>query len=412
MKNKLFRKDAMDKLQSPDSLNEMVRIISPNNWIAALSIVVLFIFIIIWSVFGKLPINIQGEGILQISGGVMEVPAIANGQVSEIVMKPGMIVKKGEVLAKVAQPELQLKIHHMEQQLFHLKNKYKTIQGFDEKDCELKKQLLRKNSENKRNRIAKNIERISFVETQIKSREELLETGLITTETLNDAKIMKFELEQQNLVLKNELEELQLSIFEMSKEMEIELNNLDGQIIALEGELGEFKARYELNSEIKSPYSGKIVELMVNAGSIVSPGTFLVSIERSDLNEEIEAILYVNSREGKKVKVGMEVQISPSTVEVEKFGYIKGSVIHVSDYPTTFEGMLNTLQNKRLVESFFTGLPPIAVRVSLKVSEGVSGFEWTSGDGPEVEVKSGTLCNAKIIIENKRPISLVIPLVD
>jgi len=88
------------------------------------------------------------------------------------------------------------------------------------------------------------------------------------------------------------------------------------------------------------------------------------------------------------VKVGMEVQISPSTVEVEKFGYIKGSVIHVSDYPTTFEGMLNTLQNKRLVESFFTGLPPIAVRVSLKVSENVSGFEWTSGDGPEVEVKS------------------------
>ncbi|MGB0403025.1 MAG: NHLP bacteriocin system secretion protein [Salibacteraceae bacterium] len=412
MKSNLFRKDAIDKLQSPDRLNEMVRVISPNNWIAALSIAVLFTFIIIWSVFGKLPINVSGDGILLKSGGVMEIPAIANGQVSEIMVKPGILVSKGEVLAKVAQPELQLKIDHMEQQLFHLKSKYNTIKGYDERDLELKKQLLNQNAENKRNRIEKNIERISFVETQIKAREELLDKGLITTETLNQTKIMKFELEQQNLVLMNELEELQLSIFEMSKEIEIELNNLDGQIMNLQGELGELQARYALNSEIKSPYTGKVVELMVNAGSIVSPGTFLLSMERADLNEEIEAIVYVNAREGKKVKVGMDVNLSPSTVEVEKFGYIKGTVIQVSDYPTTFEGMLNTLQNKQLVESFFDGLPPIAVRISLKTDNNISGYKWTSGEGPDVEIKSGTLCNSKIIVKNKRPISLVLPLVD
>jgi len=412
MKDNLFRKDAIDKLQSPDRLNEMVRIISPNNWIAVLSIAVLFVFIVIWSVLGRLPINVQGNGILLKSGGVMEVPAIANGQVSELIIKPGMIVQKGEILAKVAQPELQLKIEHMGQQLFHLKSKYNTIKGFDERDLELKKELLKKNAENKMKRIEKNIERISFVETQIKAREELLDKGLITTETLNQTKIMKFELEQQNLVLANELEELQLSIFEMSKEIEIELNNLDGQIIALEGELGELQARYQLNSEIKSPYTGKVVELMVNAGSIVSPGSFLLSMERDDLNEEIEAIVYVSPHEGKKVKVGMDVNISPSTVEVEKFGYIKGTVIQVSDYPATFEGMLNTLQNKQLVESFFNGMPPIAVRVGLKTSSNVSGYEWTSGEGPDVEIKSGTLCNSKIVVQNKRPISLVLPVVD
>lgn len=412
MKSNLFRKDAIDKLQSPDRLNEMVRVISPNNWIAALSIAVLFIFIIIWSVFGKLPINVEGEGILLKSGGVMEVPAIANGQVSAILVKPGILVRKGDILAKVAQPELQLKINHMEQQLFHLKTKYNTIKGYDERDLELKKQLLKQNAENKKNRIEKNIERISFVETQIDAREELLDKGLITTETLNQTKIMKFELEQQNLVLTNELEELQLSIFEMSKEIEIELNNLDGQIMNVQGELGELQARYALNSEIKSPYTGKVVELMVNAGSIVSPGTFLLSMERADLTEEVEAVVYVNAREGKKVKVGMNVNISPSTVEVEKYGYIKGTVIQVSDYPTTFEGMLNTLQNRQLVESFFDGMPPIAVRIGLETADNISGYEWTSGKGPDVEIKSGTLCNSKIVVKNKRPISLVLPLVD
>ena len=109
----------------------------------------------------------------------------------------------------------------------------------------------------------------------------------------------------------------------------------------------------------------------------------------------------------------MEVKLSPSTVEVEKFGYIKGKVIQVSEYPATFDGMMNTLQNKELVQSFFTGMPPIAVRIALNVDENnSSGYEWTSGDGPEVEIKSGTLCSSKIIIKNKRPISLILPLVE
>ena len=413
MNNNLFRKDAIDKLQSPDRLNEMVKIISPSNWIAVLSICILLVFFVIWSIFGRLPINVNGNGILLKSGGVMEIPAIATGQVSRVYVKPGIRVRKGDILAKVAQPELKLKIDNLSQQLFHLKTKYSTIEGFDKKDLELKRAIIDQNVINKNKRIEKNKERIVFVESQIDAREELLEKGLITTESLNESKILKFELEQQNLTLQNELEELQLKAFEMSKEIEIELNNLDGQIIALEGEVGELRAKYELNSEITSPYTGHIVELMVNAGSIVSPGTYILSMERDDALELLEAIVYVSPSEGKKIKEGMEVKLSPSTVEVEKFGYIKGSVLQVSEYPATFEGMLNTLQNRELVQSFFTGMPPIAVRIGLNLKEeNMSGYEWTSGDGPEVEIKSGTLCDSKIIIKNKRPISLILPIVD
>lgn len=413
MNNNLFRKDAIDKLQSPDRLNEMVKIISPSNWIAVLSICILLVFFVVWSIFGRLPINVNGNGILLKSGGVMEIPAIATGQVSRVYVKPGIRVRKGDILAKVAQPELKLKIDNLSQQLFHLKTKYSTIEGFDKKDLELKRAIIDQNVINKNKRIEKNKERIVFVESQIDAREELLEKGLITTESLNESKILKFELEQQNLTLQNELEELQLKAFEMSKEIEIELNNLDGQIIALEGEVGELRAKYELNSEITSPYTGHIVELMVNAGSIVSPGTYILSMERDDALELLEAIVYVSPSEGKKIKEGMEVKLSPSTVEVEKFGYIKGSVLQVSEYPATFEGMLNTLQNRELVQSFFTGMPPIAVRIGLNLNEeNLSGYEWTSGDGPEVEIKSGTLCDSKIIIKNKRPISLILPIVD
>ncbi len=406
----LFRKQALDKLQSPDRLNEMVRITSAYSWLMLLGIAILFVYFIVWSVVGKLPTAVNGQGILLQSGGVMEVPALAIGQVEQVLVKPGDRVAKGEVVVRVAQPELQLQIIHAQQQLDLLKTKYNTIKGFDEKDLALKKDLLAKKASNKRERIEKNIERIEFMKQQIKAREELLDQGLITTETLNASKIGLFELEQQNLVLKNELEELQLNIFEMSKQTEIELHNLSAQIIDLESTLNELEAKYKLNSEIRLPYTGKVVELMVDAGSIVRPGTYILSVEREDTEHLLEAIIYVSPNEGKKIKAGMEAKISPSTAEVEKFGFMKGRVIQVSEYPATAEGMTNTLGNKELVASFFGGLPPIAVRVGLELDEETpSGFAWTSGTGPETEIKSGTLCQTQVIIKNKRPISLVFP---
>jgi HlyD family secretion protein len=106
----------------------------------------------------------------------------------------------------------------------------------------------------------------------------------------------------------------------------------------------------------------------------------------------------------------MEVKISPSTIEVEKYGFIRVVVTQVSEYPASFEGMLNTLGNKELVATFFQGLPPLAVRVKLKKNlDTPSGFYWTSGNGPEAKVKSGTLCSAKIVVKNRRPISLIFP---
>lgn len=413
MNTNLFRKQAMDKLQSPDRLNEMVKITKPHHWLAMLAIGIIILYFIVWSVTGRLPNTVNGKGILLQSGGVMEVPALASGQVERVLVSPGEEVIRGQVVVKVEQPEMRLQILNTENQLKLLKEKYQTIKGFDEKDMALKSEIIQKKAWNKRKRIEKNIERIEFVKTQIEAREELLEKGLITQEMMNNTRLMLFEIEQQNLVLQNELEEMQLNMFEMAKQTELELNNLTAQIIDLEARLGEMNNKYVLNSEIKSPYSGKVVELMVDAGSIVSPGSYILSIEREENNQKLEAIIYVSPDQGKKIKRGMEAKVSPSTVEVEKFGFIKGRVLQVSEYPATSQGMLNTLGTKELVSTFAQGLPPIAVRVRLsRDKETPSGFEWTSGTGPKLEVKSGTLCNSQIIVHNKRPISLVFPTFD
>jgi HlyD family secretion protein len=408
--SKVFRKTALDKLQSPDRLNEMVTIISSHSWLALVGASIIIGFFVTWSIVGKLPTQITGNGILLMSGGVMDVSAISQGQISEVLVKPGDAVFEGDILVKVKQPDLELKYLNSKEHVRLLKERYESIKNFNDRDLTQKRNLLKQDAENKKKRIEKNLERIEFVKNQIKSRTELLQQGLITNENLNQTKEMLFEIEQQNLLLSSELEQIELSIFEQEKQMEFELSKLNGQIIDEEAALTEIKSKLDINSDIRCPYTGRVVELKVNPGKIIGAGNVILSIERIFTNEELEAIIYVPSNQGKKIKPDMEVKISPSTIEVEKYGFIRGVVTQVSEYPASFEGMLNTLGNKELVATFFQGLPPLAVRVKLKKNlDTPSGFYWTSGNGPEAKVKSGTLCSAKIVVKNRRPISLIFP---
>ena len=47
----------------------------------------------------------------------------------------------------------------------------------------------------------------------------------------------------------------------------------------------------DINSKIRSPYTGRVVELKVNAGKIIGSGAVILSIERTFSNEELESML-------------------------------------------------------------------------------------------------------------------------
>jgi HlyD family secretion protein len=153
-----------------------------------------------------------------------------------------------------------------------------------------------------------------------------------------------------------------------------------------------------------------VVEVLVNPGRVVGVGDIVVTLEVANRVNELEAVIYMPPNDGKKVRPGMEVKVSPSTVEVEVYGYIEGLVKHVSEYPASKAGMERVLGNTDLANAFSTGEPPIAVIVELLTDTAtVSGYQWTSLEGPDDDIRSGTLCNAYITVETQRPISLLFP---
>ena len=54
MKNKLFREKSMERVSSPEQLNDYIRVTNPSVWIALVAVVFLLVGICVWGVFGRL----------------------------------------------------------------------------------------------------------------------------------------------------------------------------------------------------------------------------------------------------------------------------------------------------------------------------------------------------------------------
>ena len=257
--------------------------------------------------------------------------------------------------------------------------------------------------------IASNEELIVFYNEKIEQEKILEEEGLITKETLMRTKDTYFKLEQKNEALKSELQTIGLDLFETKQKREAEEKNIQMQIFEWERKLDELNSLLELSGSIKSPVNGKVIELLTNTGNQIIAGSLVMRVEQTSDDENLEAIVYVGGTEGKRIQPGMKVKLAPSTVEVEEYGFIWGTVTFVSEYPSSHQGILRVLGNESLAKTFMSGNgPPIAVRLSLDIDpSSFSGFKWTSGDGPPTMIRTGTLCEARIEVDESSPMEIL-----
>jgi len=54
MNNSVFRKSSIDRVQSPEQLNDYIRVSNPSAWIIIIAAIILLGSVLIWSVFGTL----------------------------------------------------------------------------------------------------------------------------------------------------------------------------------------------------------------------------------------------------------------------------------------------------------------------------------------------------------------------
>jgi HlyD family secretion protein len=404
----IFRKVALERLSSPEQLDQLMQVTDPKGWLALGALGVLLLTSVTWGVFGSIPTQARGEGILLRQGGVSSLVAVENGQVEEILVGVGDVIERGQVVARIRQEELLRQIQDSREKLTDARAEYRDLVRYATEQRQLRDRDLAQQRANLQRSIQALERQVELTRERMASERDLLKDGLITKQTLL-ASEQKLNTDQDQLAsARLELNGLELKRVEAEQQVDQEIQSRGVQIRDVEIELRERQARLGEASRVVSSHNGRVLELLVDQGDVVSPGTAILNLEV--VSEDLVAVLFVPATAGKRVQPGMTVRIAPSTVKREEFGSILGRVLWAAEYPSTSRGMVRLLGNEALAQKLMEQGPPIQVNVALQRDPSTpSGFRWSSSKGPNLKISSGTLATGDIVVREEAPINLVIP---
>lgn len=295
METNLFRKSSLERISSPERLNEYIKITNPGVWSVLLGCLALLIAVGFWGFYGSIPDSVKAAGVMFPQNGVASVIPTAGGRISDMRVKVGDFVEAGQILAVIPQDDILKQI------------------------------------------------------TELKSNAQPDEKQIAT--------------------LTNE---------------------------------------YENRSIIVSPVSG-IVLSAKSANETVSSTEAVASIVKQEkYADDKQIICYIPTLTAKKLKEGMEVQVSPDFAPREEYGYMVGHITSIGTYPVSEVDVLSAVGSQQYAEGL---LPPgnsVEVRVTLTVDPGSQDkIKWSNKKGESIPLSIGTNCNMLIVVKNYKPYELV-----
>lgn len=406
--NQIFRKVALDRLSSPEQLDHLMRVTSPKGWVALVACGAVLLTALLWGIYGTIPRTVEGQGILMRGGAISDVVSAGTGVVTEVSVKPNETIPANHVVARVSQPELELRIRNAELELADLQEQNRKLLASEDETLRIDLLSLRQERTNLLAAIESFRGQAEALRKKVARQREAVDAGLIVESALLATQIEQASAEQGRA--QAELRLTQISATTVDRPMQVEQQRAARRqrIEEASRSLDLLRRQMELNSVIRSPYPGRVLELTVDAGNMVNAGSRVLSLEQ--LEAALSAVMFIPATEGKRVQRGMPVRLSPSTVRKEEAGFILGKITAVSRFPATPEGMMRTLRNADLVRQLSGQGPPLEVTVALETNKNGS-YRWSSNRETPPAISSGTLCGGSIVIASNSPISLVIPLV-
>lgn len=405
-----FQKEALEKLSTPEKLDQLIKVTGPKSWIFLTTLALAMVTAIGWSIMGDIKTKLNAVGVL-LGGEIHEVVSTSQGQLISLQVAIGEHVKEGDIVASIEQPDLAQQIEGLKATLEERELELQALLSFGSQDTKLQRELIQQQTVSIELQMQSDQRNISFLETQLSAEQELLEKGLVTRAQVANT-------EQQIETAKNSLERLKSQIVQTNSQklnLDFELQQRitlgKQRINETERQLKQLEERYDIQTNIRSAYNGEVVELLTDEGIVVGQGTPLFKLKNyEDGNENLRGVLYIPTQDGKKIKEGMQALIAPSTVQPQEFGFMQGRVTYVSEFPITQQGMLTTVKNLQLVQGLLTQGALFEVYVEFeKDSEAFSGYKWTSAGGPDIVINEGTSCMGKITVKEEAPIAMVVP---
>ena len=410
LSQRTFRAVALQRAASPEQLDHLVRITRPFDWMLVFAICIALVAAVTWGIVGRVPTRAEGQGILVSGGGrVVEAASAAAGRLATINVMVGDRVTQGQAIAEIVQTDIQQR-HAAAVEVFREKERqHADLIEKTRRELASKAQNFGKLEAAFNQVIKATTQRIEYLTNDVKTLEDLMAKGLTTRRTLEERRRDLTDAQQRKEDTFNEILKIRSQQTDLETQRERENQTSEFALNDARRQMDSAASLLTQNTRIISPVDGRVLEIKVSAGAVLPVGAPVVAIESE--GQKLEALIYIPAERGKTVKLGMPVRIEPSTVKREEFGTMVGTVVTISDFPMTPQGMAAVLHNDSLVTRFSKEGAAYAATVSLEQDpETVSGYRWAVGQGPPVRLTSGTLTRAEITTRRQRPLDLVVPL--
>jgi len=365
-----LRKAEIERLSSPEQLDTSMRVTQPLGWFALGAVGVLLAGVVAWGVWGKITDQVSGSGMILRGSSLRSVQATVAGTIKSIDVKVGDLLTPQEQVAELILTDLIAEIKKTEG---HYEGLQEQKRGFDSRNREVR---------------ASYATQLRGLQAQLRKKKELLSRQLVTVQDILD-------LEGRIAGVKAQIAQAETGAGSLYLQIKDEGRKLE-----------QLKSKLENDSIILSGVSGRVADILVSENEFIDAGRRILTLDNTQ-ERDWEVLLFVPFTDGKKVLVGRQVHIAPTTVKPEEYGYIRGEVSWVASQPISYEKARTMLNNDQLAEKFATD-SPFEVRVRPLLDE-QGRFRWTSAKGDSLTIASNTPCSAKVLVRERQPISLIIP---
>ena len=403
-KELLFRKRSLEHLQIPDQVDQLFKPVPTYTWLIWLGLAILSLAGLLWLFLGSIPIIIEGRGIAVSPQGLFSIQSKTSGTITSILVQPGDFVEKGQLVAKVEDVQEIIKYQNAVEREQKISQELKVLRKQIRLERRAERASLLKQIEANQLAIEELSKTIPHWEQELKEKEKLFEEKLIGLHDLEDT---RQNLAQNRIALettKATLASLEANFKKMYRLQEIKEKE---RLLMQAQQERDIHKLYLDYGDVRSSDSGVVLEILANPGTHVLTGTPLIHVEYAS-EKKVPSLFYgfVSINEGKEIRKGIRVEIEPSTVNVEEYGAILGTVKEVSLFAVSREDISKLIQNENLVNYLMQGevaVMQLTIEPLLDPTT-VSGYKWTSKKGAPFQITTGTVCRIVAIANRTSPL--------
>jgi multidrug resistance efflux pump len=163
---------------------------------------------------------------------------------------------------------------------------------------------------------------------------------------------------------------------------------------------------------IAAPADGKILMVEVLRGEEVRFGTILLWFHVAGREEKDLVYGFFPIAKGSTIQKGMRAQVTFNAISAERYGKMEGKVTEVLPFAASPHGaILQSIPSSNLRDYLTKGEARVVVLIEPTLNHATpSGYQWTTAHGPPFRIPAGSVADLSVFLEEKRPISYLIPI--